>query len=255
MNRQEAMTEEQQIRYRKNILLQEVGTDGQQKLMDARVLIMGTGGLGSPVSLYLAAAGIGHIGIVDADAVDVSNLQRQVIHFTKDVGRLKVESAKEKILAMNPNVEVTTYPFFLNTDNAQEIIQPWDFIIDATDNFQAKFLINDTCVMLDKPFSHGSILRFQGETFTHLPGTACYRCFFREQPADGSVPTANEVGVLGSVAGITGTIQATEVLKYLLGTGELLTDRLLTFDALTMNFHTIHIKKRNDCEICGHVHQ
>ena len=245
------LTEEQIERYSRHILLQEVGMEGQEKLLNAKVLVIGACGLGAPVSLYLAAAGVGHIGIVDADVVDLSNLQRQIIHFTKDVGTPKVVSAKAKMQAINPDVEVTTYRKFLNAENAKEIIEPWDFIVDGTDNFPVKFLINDACVMMDKPFSHGGILKFQGQTFTHLPGTFCYRCLFKEPPPVGSVPTCSQAGVLGAIAGILGTIQATEALKYILGIGDLLTDRLLTFDALTMNFRTIKVKKRGSCEICG----
>lgn len=245
------LTEEQIERYSRHILLQEVGVEGQEKLLNAKVLVVGAGGLGAPVSLYLAAAGVGHIGIVDADVVDLSNLQRQIIHFTKDVGTLKVDSAKEKMQAINPDVEVTTYHTFLRADNAKEIVEPWDFVVDGTDNFPVKFLINDICVMLGKPFSHGGILRFQGQTFTHLPGTSCYRCFFKEPPPAGAVPTCSQAGVLGAIAGMLGTIQATEVLKYILGIGELLTDRLLTFDAKTMDFKTFKVKKRESCELCG----
>lgn len=245
------LTEEQIERYSRHILLQDVGLEGQEKLLNAKVLIVGAGGLGSPVALYLAAAGVGHIGIVDADVVDLSNLQRQVIHQTKDLGTPKVESAKEKMIAINPDVEVTTYHDFLDSHNAEEIIKPWDFVIDGTDNFPVKFLINDACVRLGKAFSHGGILRFLGQTFTHLPGTACYRCFFKEPPPAGAVPTCSQAGVLGAIAGMLGTIQAAEALKYLLGVGDLLTDRLLTFDAKTMNFRTIKVKKRASCEICG----
>lgn len=245
------LTEEQIERYSRHILLQEVGLEGQEKLLNAKVLVVGAGGLGAPVSMYLAAAGVGHIGIVDADVVDLSNLQRQIIHFTKDVGTPKVDSAKEKMLAINPDVEVTTYHKFLSAENAKEIIEPWDFIVDGTDNFPVKFLINDACVMLGKPFSHGGILRFEGQTFTHIPGSACYRCFFKEPPPAGAVPTCSQAGVLGAIAGMLGTIQATETLKYILGVGELLTDRLLAFDAKTMNFRTIHGKRRESCEVCG----
>ena len=169
-------TEEQIQRYSRHILLQDVGVEGQEKIMNARVLVVGAGGLGAPVSLYLAAAGIGTIGIVDADVVDLSNLQRQVIHFTKDVGVPKVKSAEEKIKAINPDVQVDTYYEFLDSSNALDIIREYDFVVDGTDNFPVKFLINDACVMAGKPFSHGGILRFNGQTFTHLPGTACYRC-------------------------------------------------------------------------------
>ena len=232
-------TEEQIQRYSRHILLQDVGVEGQEKIMNARVLVVGAGGLGAPVSLYLAAAGIGTIGIVDADVVDLSNLQRQVIHFTKDVGVPKVKSAEEKIKAINPDVKVETYYKFLDSSNALDIIKEYDFIVDGTDNFPVKFLINDACVMAGKPFSHGGILRFNGQTFTHLPGTACYRCMFKEPPPVGAVPTCSQAGVLGAIAGMLGTIQAAETLKYFTGIGELLTNRLLTFDAKTMQFRTV----------------
>ena len=244
-------TEEQIQRYSRHILLQDVGVEGQEKIMQARVLVVGAGGLGAPVSLYLAAAGIGTIGIIDADVVDLSNLQRQVIHFTRDVGRPKVDSAKEKILAINPDVRVDTYYEFLDSTNALDIIGEYDFIVDGTDNFPVKFLINDACIMAGKPLSHGGILRFQGQTFTHLPGTACYRCMFKEPPPAGAVPTCSQAGVLGAIAGMLGTIQAAETLKYFTGVGSLLTNRLLTFDAKQMQFRTINTKHNPQCPICG----
>lgn len=245
------LSEEQVLRYSRHILLQDVGVEGQEKIMGARVLVVGAGGLGAPVLLYLAAAGIGTIGIIDADIVDLSNLQRQVIHFTKDVGIPKVKSAKEKVEAINPDVKVNTYYEFLDSSNALDIIKEYDFVVDGTDNFPVKFLINDACVMADKPFSHGGILRFCGQTFTHLPGTACYRCMFKEPPPAGAVPTCSQAGVLGAIAGMLGTIQAAEVLKYFTGVGELLTNRLLTFDAKTMSFNTFKVKRSEKCPICG----
>lgn len=244
-------TEDQIKRYSRHILLQDVGVEGQEKILNANVLVVGAGGLGAPVSLYLAAAGIGRIGIVDADTVDLSNLQRQVIHFTKDVGVAKVLSAKEKINAINPDVKVDTYREFLDSTNAFDIIKDYDFIVDGTDNFPVKFLINDACVMAGKPFSHGGILRFNGQTFTHLPGTACYRCMFKEPPPVGAVPTCSQAGVLGAIAGMLGTIQAAETLKYFTGVGELLTNRLLTFDAKAMQFRTVPVRKRDTCAVCG----
>lgn len=246
------LTEEQKERYSRHLLLQGVGQEGQEKMMRARVLVVGAGGLGSPVLLYLAAAGIGTIGIVDADSADLSNLQRQVIHFTKDIGVKKVLSAKEKITAMNPNVNVETYSEFLDATNAPDIISHYDFIVDCTDNFDAKYLINDVCVRADKPFSHGSILRFNGQTFTHLPGTACYRCLFKEPPPAGTVPNSSQAGVLGAIAGMLGTIQATETLKYVTGVGGLLTNKLLTFDATTMQFITMGMKRSASCPLCAH---
>ena len=245
------LTEEQIVRYSRHILLKEVGVEGQEKLMNARVLIAGAGGLGAPVALYLAAAGIGCIGLVDADVVDLSNLQRQVIHFTKDVGSPKVESAREKIEAINPDVKVDVYREYLNADNALDLIRNYDFIVDGTDNFSTKFLLNDACVMAGKPFSHGGILRFHGQTFTHLPSTACYRCLFDGPPPAGDVPTCGQAGVLGAIAGMLGTIQAAETLKYFTGVGQLLTDRLLTFDAQTMEFRTISVHRQERCAICG----
>lgn len=245
------LTEEQIVRYSRHILLKEVGVEGQEKLMNARVLIAGAGGLGAPVALYLAAAGIGCIGLVDADVIDLSNLQRQVIHFTKDVGSPKVESAREKIEAINPDVKVDVYREYLNADNALDLIRNYDFIVDGTDNFSTKFLLNDACVMAGKPFSHGGILRFHGQTFTHLPGTACYRCLFDGPPPASDVPTCGQAGVLGAIAGMLGTIQAAETLKYFTGVGQLLTDRLLTFDAQAMEFRTISVHRQERCAICG----
>lgn len=243
--------EEELERYSRHILLQDVGVEGQEKIRQGKVLIVGAGGLGAPVALYLAAAGVGTIGIVDGDVVDLSNLQRQVIHFTPDVGRPKVESVKEKIGLINPHVKVNTYQVFLTSDNALDIIKDYDIVVDGTDNFPVKFLINDACVMAGKPFSHGGILRFEGQTFTHLPGTACYRCMFNSPPPPGAVPTCSQAGVLGAIAGMLGTIQAAEVLKFLTGVGELLTNKLLTFNAKTMDFRKISTRRHDGCPICG----
>ena len=245
------LTENQIERYSRHILLQDVGVEGQEKILNGRVLIIGAGGLGAPAALYLAAAGVGTIGIVDADVVDLSNLQRQIIHFTPDVGKSKVESAKEKMELINPDVKVVAYHKFLDSTNAADIISDYDFVIDGTDNFPVKFLINDACVMAGKAFSHGGILRFRGQTFTHIPGSACYRCMFKEPPPAGSVPTCSQAGVLGAIAGMLGTIQAAEALKYLTGVGVLLTDRVLTFDAKTMDFRTIKVKRSEYCPVCG----
>ncbi|MCQ2217956.1 MAG: HesA/MoeB/ThiF family protein [Paludibacteraceae bacterium] len=244
-------TEEELNRYSRHILLQDVGVEGQEKIRNAKVLIVGAGGLGAPVGMYLAAAGIGTIGIVDGDVVDVSNLQRQIIHTTADVDRWKAESAKETIQAINPHVNVKTYKEFLEASNALDIIKEYDFVVDGTDNFPVKFLINDACVMAGKPFSHGGILRFEGQTFTHVPGSACYRCMFKTPPPAGAVPTCSQAGVLGAIAGMLGTIQAAETLKYFTGVGELLTNKLLTFDAKTMNFRKFNVKKTGACPICG----
>ena len=244
-------TEEELLRYSRHILIKDVGVEGQEKIRNGKVLVVGAGGLGAPVALYLAAAGVGTIGIVDGDVVDLSNLQRQVIHFTGDVGHPKVESARDKMLAINPNVKVNTIREFLMSDNALDIIKDYDFIVDGTDNFPVKFLINDACVMAGKPFSHGGILRFEGQTFTHLPGTACYRCLFKSPPPANAVPTCSQAGVLGAIAGMLGTIQAAETLKYLTGVGELLTNKLLTFNAKTMDFRKINTRRQASCAICG----
>ncbi len=236
------LNDDQIERYSRHIILQGVGGEGQEKLLNGRVLIIGAGGLGAPVALYLAAAGVGHIGIIDADVVDISNLQRQVIHFTQDVGRPKVDSAKEKMNQINPDVEVTTYHELFTKENALSILDHYDFVIDGTDSFSAKFLINDACVIAKKPFSHGGILRFDGQTMTHVPGTASYRCVFKNPPPQNAVPTCSQAGVFGAVAGMLGTIQAAEAIRYITGVGDLLTNRLLIFDALNMKFRTVNVK-------------
>jgi molybdopterin-synthase adenylyltransferase len=238
-------------RYSRHIILQDVGVEGQQKILEGKVLIVGAGGLGSPVALYLAAAGVGTIGIIDGDVVDMTNLQRQVIHFTADVNKAKVLSAKEKIEQLNPDVKVVVYQELLSTYNIFDIIKEYDIVVDGTDNFPTKFLINDACVLAGIPFSHGGILRFEGQTFTYTPGNACYRCVFNAPPPPNAVPTCSQAGVLGSIAGMLGTIQATEVLKFFVGKGELLTNRLLTFNALSMDFRNISFKRNARCPICG----
>ena len=240
------LSEEQIERYSRHIILQDVGGEGQEKILNSKVLIIGTGGLGAPAALYLAAAGVGNLGIIDSDVVDLSNLQRQVIHFTPDVGKPKVESAKEKIAEINPDVNVTAIHDLFRADNALDIIKDYDFIIDGTDNFPAKFLINDACVMGEKPFSHGGILRFDGQTMTYVPGSASYRCVFNGPPPPNSVPTCSQAGVFGAIAGMLGTIQAAEALKYIIGKGNLLTNRLLIFDALKMNFRTVNVKPNQE---------
>ncbi len=245
-------TEEQLERYSRHILLQDVGVEGQEKIMTSRVLVIGTGGLGAPVALYLAAAGVGTLGLADGDTVDLSNLQRQVIHFTPDVGKSKVRSAEEKIRLLNPDVKVVAYNDFAMARNIRDIIRDYDFVVDGTDSFGAKFLINDACVMEKKPFSHGGILRFAGQTMTVVPGkSACYRCVFSAPPPIGVVPTCSQAGVLGAIAGMLGTIQAAETLKYVTGTGQLLLNRLLTFDALSMEFRNVNVSKRDNCPVCG----
>jgi len=246
------LSDEQIERYSRHIILKEIGGKGQKKLLNGKVLIIGAGGLGAPIALYLAAAGVGTIGIADADDVDLSNLQRQVIHFTADVGKPKVESAREKIEAINPDVKVTTYKEWVSAANIDDIIRDYDFVIDGTDNFAAKFLINDACVLAGKPYSHGGILRFFGQTITVLPGkSTCYRCVFPSPPPKDAIPTCSQVGVLGVLPGIIGTIQATEAIKFLLQKGELLTGRMLMYDALEMSFRNVPIKRNLRCPVCG----
>jgi molybdopterin/thiamine biosynthesis adenylyltransferase len=233
-------------------MLKEVGGKGQQKLFDGKVMIIGAGGLGSPIALYLAAAGVGTIGIADADCVDLSNLQRQIAHHTKDVGTPKVLSAREKMVAMNPDVRVNTYETWVSASNIMDIIKDYDFVIDGTDNFAAKFLINDACVLAGKPYSHGGILQFDGQTITVKPGeSACYRCIFPTPPPKDAIPTCSRAGVIGVLPGVIGTIQATEAIKFILGKGDLLAGRLLTYSALRMRFREVPIKKNPRCPICG----
>lgn len=247
------MTKDQSERYMRHIMLDNVGNSGQEKLLAGKVMIIGAGGLGSPIALYLAAAGIGTIGIADSDRVELSNLQRQIAHHTADLGRFKVKSAQEKMTSMNPDVKVIPFKTRVDSSNITDIIENFDFIIDATDNFDAKFLINDACIAIGKPFSHGGILRFNGQTMTILPGQSpCYRCIFPEPPENEQVAAAcSRAGVIGVLPGVIGTIQATETIKYLIGIGDLLTGRLLTYNALTMKFREIHIKKHRNCSCTG----
>ncbi|AEF84232.1 Uba/ThiF-type NAD/FAD-binding protein [Treponema primitia ZAS-2] len=249
-----AFSDEQLERYSRHIILKEVGVKGQKKIMGGKVLIIGAGGLGAPAAMYLAAAGVGTIGIADADSVDLSNLQRQIIHSTPDVGKHKVISAKETMNAMNPDVEVVTYREWINSTNIVDIIKDrdYDFIIDGTDNFPIKFLINDACVMQGKPFSHAGIIRFQGQLMTYIPGKGpCYRCVFKEPPPADAVPTCREAGVIGVMGGVIGTLQATEALKYLMGMEGLLNGYLLTYNAMTMEFRKIKLAPNHDCQVCG----
>ena len=246
-------SESQIQRYSRHIILNEIGPEGQEKLLKSKVLVVGAGGLGSPVLLYLAAAGIGTIGIIDFDNVDITNLQRQVIHSTPKVGTPKVFSAKERINELNPDVNVIIYQHKFTAENALDIIKDYDMVVEATDNYSSKFLVNDACVIGGKSFSQGGVLRFEGQTFTYVPGCACYRCLYNAPPPTGQDPSCAQAGILGSIAGMLGTIQATEVLKYLVGKGELLTNRLLTFDALKMNFRTLKFEPDPACPACGNV--
>ncbi|NOZ63863.1 MAG: MoaD family protein [Caldiserica bacterium] len=245
-------SEEQIERYSRQIILPEVGGAGQKKILEARVLIIGCGGLGSPCAYYLASAGVGHIGLVDSDRVELNNLQRQILHFTSDVGKLKVESAKEKLNSLNPDVEITTYPLRITSENIMDIIKDYDIIVDGSDNFPTRYLVNDACVIAGKPFSHAGILKFEGQAITIVPHEGpCYRCLFPEPPPPGMVPSCQEAGILGAVAGILGMVQATEVLKYILGKGELLNGKLLIFNALDMSFRRVNIQRNANCQICG----
>ncbi len=244
-----ALTNEQRERYSRHLLLREMGAEGQEKLLRSRVLLIGAGGLGSPAALYLAAAGVGTIGIADADVVELSNLQRQILHTTADLGRAKVQSARETMEAINPDVTVNTYHTRVTPENIPELIAGYDFILDATDNFTSKFLINDACVMAQKPFSHAGVSQFSGQLMTYVPGQEpCYRCIFQSPPPEDTAPT----GIIGAVCGVIGSLQAMEAIKYLLGKGELLTGYLLTFDALTMTFRKIRLPGRTPgCAACG----
>jgi adenylyltransferase/sulfurtransferase len=245
-------TEDQIKRYSRHIILREVGGKGQQKLLDANVLVIGAGGLGSPVAFYLAAAGIGGLGILDFDTVDLSNLQRQILHTTEDVGRPKVKSAKETLNALNPDVRVVTYDEKLTSANALSILGDYDVIVDGCDNFPTRYLINDACAMLGKPNVHGSVLLFEGHvTVFDSSRGPCYRCQYSEPPPPGTVPSCQEAGVLGILPGTIGTLQATEAIKLVLGIGNPLVGRLLHFDALTMRFREFELNKDPNCSLCG----
>lgn len=248
-----ALTDEQLGRYSRHITLKEIGVRGQKKLLSSSVLIIGARGLGSPAAMYLAAAGVGTIGIADSDKVELSNLQRQIIHTTSDIGKAKVTSAEETINALNPDVNVKTYEIKVDSTNILGLIDGYDFIIDGTDNFAAKFLINDACVLAKKPFSHAGILRFTGQLMTYVPDISpCYRCIFEAPPPKDAVPSCREAGVIGAMAGIIGTMQALEAIKYLTGQGEMLTGYLLTFDGLTNEWRKIKLpNKVKYCAVCG----
>ena len=239
-------------RYSRHLIMPEVGMEGQKKLKAAKILLVGTGGLGAPLGLYLSAAGIGTLGLVDFDTVDFSNLQRQVIHGTKDVGRLKLDSAREKILDINPNVRVETYEAMLTSDNAMDIIAGYDIVIDGTDNFPTRYLVNDASVLLNKPNVYGSIFRFEGQAsvFDTRRGP-CYRCLYPEPPPPGLVPSCAEGGVLGILPGIIGLVQATEAVKLILGRGRTLVGRLILYDALQMKFRELKLRKNPKCALCG----
>ena len=246
------LNELQKQRYSRHILLDGVGEEGQSKLLEAKVLVIGCGGLGSPACLYLGAAGVGTIGIVDADQVDLSNLQRQIAHHTPDIGVDKVESVKAKIKAMNPDVKVQTHKIFADEGNIRNLIAGYDFVIDATDNFEAKFLINDACCCEKTPLCHAGVVAYEGQLMTIIPGeTACYRCVFDAPPPEGAVSMCGDVGVLCAVPGVIGTLQATEAMKWVLGIGELSVNSLLTYNAMNLSFRKISLKRNHKCSICG----
>ena len=246
------LTKKEIERYSRHLIMPEVGMDGQLKLKQAKVLCIGTGGLGAPLGLYLAAAGVGRIGLVDFDRVDDSNLQRQVLFSTKDVGRPKIEAAADRLRGLNPDIQIDTFDTHLSSDNALDILKDYDIIVDGTDNFPTRYLVNDASVLLKKPNVYGSIFRFEGQiTIFGDPNGPCYRCLYPEPPPPGLVPSCAEGGVLGVLPGIVGSIQAAETLKLIIGKGESLIGRLLLFDALAMRFRELKLRKNPDCPMCG----
>jgi len=251
MTQAKVLTPEQVKRYSRHIIMNQVGSRGQRKLLDAKVLIVGAGGLGSPAALYLALAGVGTIGIVDFDVVDMSNLQRQMLHQTNDVGKRKVVSAKESLNAFNPDVNVVLHEVWLTSENAMDIIPQYDLVINGADNFPSRYLVNDACYLAGKPLVDGSILLFDGQATVFIPGQGCYRCLFPSPPPPGMVPNCAEAGVLGALTGLVGSIQATETLKLLLDIGTSLTSRLVLIDALAMDFREVRMKRNLSCPLCG----
>jgi adenylyltransferase/sulfurtransferase len=247
------LTQEERLRYSRHLMMPEVTEEGQKKLKAARVLCVGAGGLGSPALLYLAAAGVGTIGIVDFDKVDVSNLQRQIVHGTSDIGRPKIESARDTLREINPHVALELHETHLSSENAQGLVEQYDVVVDGSDNFATRYLSNDVCVWAKKPNVYGSVFRFDGHSTVFAPhlGGPCYRCLFPEPPEPGSVPSCAEAGVLGVVPGLVGTIQAIEAIKLILGLGDTLIGRLLSFDALKMKFRDFKLRRDPDCPVCG----
>jgi molybdopterin/thiamine biosynthesis adenylyltransferase/rhodanese-related sulfurtransferase len=252
VERREPLSREEIARYSRHLIIPEVGMPGQERLKAAKVLLVGTGGLGSPLALYLAAAGVGTLGLVDADVVDASNLHRQIVHGESDIGRPKTESARDAILDVNPFVDVQLHETYLTSDNALEIIEPYDLVIDGTDNFPTRYLVNDACVLLGKPNVYGSIFRFDGQVAVFYAREGpCYRCMFPEPPPPGMVPNCAEGGVLGLLCGSIGTAQGTEAVKLITGIGQPLIGRLMLYDALDMNWSTVRVTKDPDCPVCG----
>lgn len=248
-----SLSSDELARYSRHLLLDQVGPAGQDLLKAARVLVIGAGGLGSPLALYLAAAGVGTLGIVDFDLVDESNLQRQILHGTQDIGRPKLESAQQRLADLNPFVKVNAHPEALSSENALQIFKDYDIVVDGTDNFATRYLVNDACVLLGKPNVYGSVFRFEGQVSLFSPGDdgGCYRCLYPDPPPPGTAPSCAEGGVLGVLPGVIGTLQATEVLKWILQTGESLQDRLLLFNALKMRFREIRLRRDPNCAVCG----
>ncbi len=246
-----ALTPNQVQRYSRHIIMGDVGSKGQRALLQSKALIIGAGGLGSPSAVYLALAGVGTIGIVDFDVVDLSNLQRQILHHTADIGRPKLDSAYDNIKAYNPDTNVVLHEVRLESHNAMEIISQYDLVVNGADNFATRYLVNDACYLLNKPLVDGSILIFDGQSTVFIPGQGCYRCLFPSPPPPGMVPNCAEAGVLGALTGLVGSIQATEALKYFLGIGESLTSRLLLIDALSMSFREVRLKRNPNCPLCG----
>ena len=247
----QVLTPYQVRRYSRHIIMPQVGSKGQRKLLDAKVLIIGAGGLGSPILIYLALAGVGTLGIVDFDTVDLTNLQRQILHHNDDVGRPKVVSATETLLAYNPDVKVIAHEEPLTSANAMEIMAGYDIVVNGADNFPARYLVNDAAYLSGKPLVDGSILLFDGQATVYLPGKGCYRCLFPEPPPPGEVPSCAEAGVLGMLPGLVGSIQATETAKLIVGIGQSLASRLLLIDALDMEFRTVRLRRQADCPLCG----
>ncbi len=247
----QALTPYQVRRYSRHIIMPQVGSGGQRRLLDSSVLIIGAGGLGSPVAIYLALAGVGSIGIVDFDVVDVTNLQRQILHHDDDIGRSKVQSARETLLAYNPDVNVITYEEPITSENAMDMMSGFDVIVSGADNFSARYLINDAAYLSDKPLVDGSILMFDGRAAVYAPGEGCYRCVFPDPPPPGEVPNCAEAGVLGMLPGLVGSIQATETVKVLLSIGKPLVGKLLLIDALDMDFREVKVRRDVNCPLCG----
>ena len=247
------LTEEQTLRYKRQILLPEIGSEGQVKLLTSSVLIVGLGGLGSPSAIYLTGAGIGKIGIVDSDSVDISNPHRQILHYTKDIGRLKSDSAREKLKNINPDVEVVNYNLRISSSNVINVITDYDIVLDCSDNYNTRFLLNDACFFVGKTLIHGSVFKYEGQltTFNTQKGSPCYRCIYAEPPSYDMMPNPQEVGILGSLPGVIGTMMSIEAIKELLNLGESITGTLIVYDALTSIFKRLKIQKDTNCPLCG----